>query len=134
MLDPYRIREDFPSIMGEYIFMNNADSTGIHVSVLEKILAYHNEVKSIPGVENTSSHRTLELYEEDREKVLENFGASKDNIVFTSSNLQSLLILQSIDFKKNDVFLVPSNAQGGVMSLLKEYVEMMRGRLEVLDF
>ncbi|MEM2049655.1 MAG: aminotransferase class V-fold PLP-dependent enzyme [Thermoproteota archaeon] len=135
MLDPYRIREDFPSIAGEYIFMNNADSTGIPVPVLEKILAYYNEVKSRPGLENTSSHRALELYEEARGRVFEHFGVGKDSMVFTSSNLQSLLlILQSIDFKKNEVFLVSSNAQGGVMNLLKEYVETMRGRLEVMDF
>lgn len=135
MLDPYRIREDFPSIAGEYIFMNNVDSTGIPVPVLEKILAYYNEVKSKPGLENTSSHRALELYEEARGRVFEHFGVGEDSIVFTSSNLQSLLlILQSIDFKKNEVFLVSSNAQGGVMSLLKEYVETMKGRLEVLEF
>ncbi|MEM3648509.1 MAG: aminotransferase class V-fold PLP-dependent enzyme [Thermoproteota archaeon] len=135
MLDPYRIREDFPSIAGEYIFMNNADSTGIPVPVLEKILAYYNEVKSRPGLENTSSHRALELYEEARGRIFEHFGVGEDSMVFTSSNLQSLLlILQSVDFKKNEVFLVSSNAQGGVMSLLKEYVETMRGRLEVLDF
>ncbi len=134
MLDPYRIREDFPSIAGEYIFMNNADSTGIPVPVLEKILAYYNEVKSRPGLENTSSHRALELYEEARGKVFEHFGAGEDSIIFTSSNFQSLmLILQSIDFKKNEVFLASSNAQGSVMGLLKEYVETVRGRLEVLE-
>jgi len=134
MLDPYRIREDFPSIAGEHIFMNNADSTGIPVPVLEKILAYYNEVKSRPGLENTSSHRALELYEEARGKIFKHFGVGEDNIVFTSSNLQSLLIiLQSIDFKKNDAFLVSSNVQGGVTRLIKEYVEAIKGRLEILD-
>ncbi|MCX8184093.1 MAG: aminotransferase class V-fold PLP-dependent enzyme [Crenarchaeota archaeon] len=135
MLDPYKIREDFPSIAEDYIFMNNADSTGIPVPVLEKILAYYNEVKSRPGFENTSSYRALEIYEEARGRIFEHFGVVEDSIVFTSSNLQSLLlILQSIDFKKNEVFLISSNAQGGVMSLLKEYVETVRGRLEVVDF
>ncbi len=134
MLDPYKIREDFPNIAGDYIFMNNADSTGIPVPVLEKILAYYNEVKSRPGLENTSSHRALELYEEACEKVFKHFGVGESNTVFTSSNLQSLtVVLQSMDFKKNEVFLVSSNVQERITSLLKEYVETVKGRLETVD-
>ncbi|MEM2929278.1 MAG: aminotransferase class V-fold PLP-dependent enzyme [Thermoproteota archaeon] len=134
MLDPYRIREDFPSIAGEYIFMNNADSPGIPVPVLEKILVYYNEVKSRPGLENTSSHRALELYEEARETVFKHFGVGESSMVLTASNLQSLTaVLQSIDFRKNDVFLVFSNVQGRLMSLLKEYVETVKGRMEVFE-
>jgi len=134
MLDPQKVREDFPSIAGEYIFMNNADSTGIPIPVLEKIIAYYNEVKSRPGLENTSSHRALEIYEEARGRIFKHFGVGEESIIFTSSILQSLLlILQSMDFKKNEVFLVSSNAQGGFLNLLKEYVETIRGRLEVLD-
>lgn len=134
MLDPYKIREDFPSIVGDYIFMNNADSTGIPVPVLEKILAYYNEVKSRPGSENTPSRRALELYEESRETVLKHLGAGEGNIVFSSSNIQSLMtILQSIELKNNDVFLVSSNAQGRSMSIIKECVERNKGRIETVD-
>lgn len=134
MLDPYKIREDFPSIVGDYIFMNNADSTGIPVPVLEKILAYCNEVKSRPGSESTPSRRALELYEESRETVFKHLGAGEGNIVFSPSNIQSLMtILQSIELKNNDVFLVSSNVQGRSMSIIKEYVEKNRGRIEIVD-
>jgi selenocysteine lyase/cysteine desulfurase len=134
MLDPYKVREDFPSIVGDYIFMNNADSTGIPVPVLEKVLAYYNEVKSRPGSESTSSHRALELYQEALETILKHLGASEENIVFSSSNFQSLtVVLQSIELKNNDVFLVSSNTQSRVMSLLKEYVSTNKGRVEVVD-
>jgi len=135
MLDPYKVREDFPSIAGDYIFMNNADSTGIPIPVLERVLAYYNEVKSRPGSENTHSHRALELYLEARETIIKHLGVSEENIVFSSSNFQSLTtILQSIELKNNDVFLVSSNAQGRVMNLIKEYVNASRGRIEVVDF
>lgn len=135
MLDPYKVREDFPSIAGDYIFMNNADSTGIPVPVLEKVLAYYNEVKSRPGSESTPSHKALELYLDARDVILKHFGIAGENIMFSSSNFQSLMvILQSIEFKNNDVLLISSNAQGRIVNLVKEYLSMSRGRVEVFDF
>ncbi|MBO3839500.1 MAG: aminotransferase class V-fold PLP-dependent enzyme [Thermoproteota archaeon] len=134
MLDPYKVREDFPSIVGDYIFMNNADSTGIPVPVLERVLVYYNEVKSRPGSESTSSHRALELYQEALETILKHLGVVEENIVFSSSNFQSLmLVLQSIEFRSNDVFLISSNTQGRTVNLIKEYVSTNRGRVEMLD-
>ncbi|MEM2351426.1 MAG: aminotransferase class V-fold PLP-dependent enzyme [Thermoproteota archaeon] len=135
MLDPYKVREDFPSIAGDYIFMNNADSTGIPIPVLERVLAYYNEVKSRPGSESTPSHKALELYLEARDTILKHFDAIGDNIMFSSSNLQSLTaILQSIELKNNDIFLVSSNTQGRVLNLIKECVSISRGRTEIFDF
>jgi cysteine desulfurase/selenocysteine lyase len=134
MLDPNKIREDFPSIIGDYVFMNNADSTGIPVPVLEKLLAYYNEVKSRPGSESTPSHRALELYSEARETILKHLEAGEDNVVFSSSNVQSLAaILQSIELKSNDVFIVSSNVPGRLVSIVREYVGASRGRVEVID-
>lgn len=134
MLDPYKVREDFPSIVGDYIFMNNADSTGIPVPVLERVLVYYNEVKSRPGSESTSSHRALELYQEALETILKHLGVVEENIVFSSSNFQSLmLVLQSIEFRSNDVFLISSNTQGRTVNLIKEYVGTNRGKVEMLD-
>ncbi|MEM3712969.1 MAG: aminotransferase class V-fold PLP-dependent enzyme [Thermoproteota archaeon] len=135
MLDPQKVREDFPSIAGDYIFMNNADSTGIPIPVLERVLAYYNEVKSRPGSESTPSHKALELYLEARDTILKHFGITGENIMFSSSNFQSLTaILQSIELKNNDVFLVSSNTQGRIVNLIKEYVSMGKGRVEIFDF
>ncbi|MBO3799867.1 MAG: aminotransferase class V-fold PLP-dependent enzyme [Candidatus Brockarchaeota archaeon] len=134
MLDPYKVREDFPSIVGDYIFMNNADSTGIPVPVLERVLVYYNEVKSRPGFESTPSYRALELYQEALETILKHLGVVGENIVFSSSNFQSLmLVLQSIEFRSNDVFLISSNTQGKTVNLIKEYVSANRGRMEMVD-
>ncbi|MGQ9596335.1 MAG: aminotransferase class V-fold PLP-dependent enzyme [Thermoproteota archaeon] len=134
MLDPYKTREDFPSIAGEYIFMNNADSTGIPVPVLEKVLIYCNEVKGKPGSGSTPSHRAMELYEGSREKIFKSFGVSGNNILFSPSNAQSLkTILQSIELRENEVFIASSNVQGRYMDIIKEHVRRTRGKLEVID-
>ncbi|MGQ9479091.1 MAG: aminotransferase class V-fold PLP-dependent enzyme [Thermoproteota archaeon] len=135
MLDPQRIREDFPGIVGDYVFMNNADSTGIPVPVLEKVLVYFNEVKSKPGLENTFSHRAMEICEEARETLFKHLGAGENNFIFTLSNLQSLtLAIQSINLKKGETIIASTSLNESSISIIRDYADRNGLRMEMFDF
>ena len=93
------IREDFPAISENQIYLDNAATTQKPKTVIKKIReVYSSETANIGRGIYKSANETTKRYEETRRTVANFIGSSKDEIVFVRNTTEAVnLVASSLD-------------------------------------
>lgn len=102
MLDPYKVREDFPILKTGIIYLDSTATSLTPIQVLEEMERYYLEFRANVGRGlYEAAERATSAYEESRKKIASFIGATKDEVVMVKNTTEAInLVAHSLKWRR----------------------------------